>query len=117
MCAARILILGTPVYRATYSALVKARFDRLPDDALAGCVCLLVATAAGDRHYLVVDAGLRALVTSVGGWSAPRTIYFVNGQHDERLIVGATASVLDAAQGFSRTPHVVDNSLQGGDGR
>src|SRR5438132_5601736 len=33
-----ILVLGTPVYRATYSGQLKAFMDLLPQDALSGCV-------------------------------------------------------------------------------
>ena len=45
--AASILVLVTPIYRATYSGLLKVLFDQLPAGALAGKVAVLAATAGG----------------------------------------------------------------------
>src|SRR5688572_18510882 len=42
--AADILVIGTPVYRASYSGLLKVFFDLLEPDALAGKAALLIAT-------------------------------------------------------------------------
>jgi FMN reductase len=75
--AARRLVVVTPVYRATYSGLLKAFFDLLPVAALRGSVSLLAATGAAPGHYLALDTGLRALVASLEGWSAPTVIYAV----------------------------------------
>jgi FMN reductase len=73
--AATRLLLVTPIYRATYSGLLKVLFDQLPADALAGSVSVLAATAGAATHYLSLDTGLRSLVASLAGWSAPTVIY------------------------------------------
>src|SRR6185436_535102 len=65
---ASILVLVTPIYRATYSGLLKVVFDQLPSAALAGKVAVLAATAGGPAHYLALDTGGRALVASLDGW-------------------------------------------------
>jgi FMN reductase len=72
---AQALMLATPVYRATYSGLLKVLMDQLPPDALAGIPVVLGATAGGSQHLLCVDHGLRPLVASLGGWSVPTAIY------------------------------------------
>lgn len=83
--AARRLLLVTPIYRATYSGLLKVVFDQLPTDALTGSVSVLAATAGGPAHFLSLDTGLRSLVASLNGWSAPTVVYassadFTDGQ-------------------------------------
>jgi FMN reductase len=72
---ASILVLASPVYRATVSGALKAFLDRFPTGALAGTAVVLVATAAIPEHYLALDTGGRALVASLDGWTVPTVVY------------------------------------------
>lgn len=72
---ARVLVLATPVYRATYSGALKAFLDRFPADALARTAVVLAATAGSPAHYLALDTGGRAVVASLGGWTVPAIVY------------------------------------------
>lgn len=76
---ARILVIGTPVYRATYTALLKTIFDLMPQDHLAGKVAVLIATGAIAEHMLAIDHGLRPLVASLAGVSAATGVYVTPG--------------------------------------
>jgi FMN reductase len=78
--ATPILVLGTPVYRATYAGQLKAFFDLFPQEALRGRVAGLVATGAGPGHLLAIDHGLRPLVASLGGLTAARGVYVTDAQ-------------------------------------
>jgi FMN reductase len=80
--AAERLVLVTPVYRATYSGALKAFFDLLPQAALRGSVSLLAATGASPAHYLSLDTGLRTLVASLEGWSAPSVVYAISSEFE-----------------------------------
>ncbi len=60
------LVLVSPIYRATYSGLLKVLFDQLPTESLRGVACVLAATAASPGHFLALDTGFRALVASLG---------------------------------------------------
>jgi FMN reductase len=77
------LVLVTPIYRATYSGLLKVVFDQLPQAALRGIPCILAATAAGSSHYLALDTGMRSLVASLEGWSMPTVVYAGPADVDE----------------------------------
>jgi FMN reductase len=80
---ASALVLVTPVYRATYSGLLKVLFDQLPPEALRGVPAVLAATAASPMHYLALDTGFRSLVASLGGWTVPTVTYATPADFDE----------------------------------
>jgi FMN reductase len=62
---AAIVVASTPVYRATYTGLLKVFFDLFPQRALAGKVAVGIATGAASEHRIVIDQGLRPLFASV----------------------------------------------------
>lgn len=80
--SAQILLLVTPIYRATYSGLLKVLFDQLGQSALRNIACVLAATGGSDHHYLSVDTGLRPLVASLEGLSAPTAVYLTGEDFD-----------------------------------
>src|SRR5438552_12593503 len=81
---ARILVVSTPVYRATYSGLLKVFFDLLPQDGLAGKIAVAIATGASLGHLLAVDHGLRPLLTSVGALPVATAVYGTDAQFRAR---------------------------------
>ena len=107
--AARLLIVGTPVYRASYSGLLKVFFDLLTPDALAQKVAIVVATGAGPGHQLVIDHALRPLLASVGALVVSTGIYGTDTQFgpegpDQALLARvdrAVAEALSVAGSFS----------------
>jgi FMN reductase len=73
--SADVLIVATPVYRATYTGAMKAFFDRFEPDALKDTAVVLCATAIIPEHFLSLDTGGRALIASLGGWTVPTVVY------------------------------------------
>ncbi|KAK1185226.1 NADPH-dependent FMN reductase [Streptomyces sp. NBS 14/10] len=59
------LIVGTPVYKAAYTGLLKAWLDLLPQRALAGKTVLPLATGGSPAHTLVLDYALRPVLVSM----------------------------------------------------
>jgi len=84
VAAADTVLLATPVYRATYSGILKAFLDLLPQDGLAGKACVLAATGRIAGHLLSLDAGLRVAVASVRGWTVPTVVYAVPEDFDDQ---------------------------------
>ena len=72
---ANIVIASTPVYRATYSGLLKVFFDQLPVDGLVDKSAIAIATGGSPAHLLVIDHGLRPLFASVGAVTTPTGVY------------------------------------------
>ena len=100
---ARILVIGTPVYRATYTALLKTIFDLMPQDHLAGKVAVLIATGAIAEHMLAIDHGLRPLVASLAGVTASNGIYATPGDFTD----GAPGEAL-----AQRLANAIDEALR-----
>lgn len=61
------IVVATPVYRRTYSGLLKALFDLFEPSALAGIPAVLAATAGHAGESLCIDHGLRPLIASLDG--------------------------------------------------
>jgi len=81
---AAILVLATPIYRATYTGQLKAFLDLFPQNALRGSVVGLIATGGSAHHALAIDHGLRPLVASLGGLSAAQAIYVTDGEFPDK---------------------------------
>lgn len=60
------VIVATPIYKASYTGLLKAFLDLLPENALAGKVVLPVATGGTVGHLLAIDYSLRPVLTALG---------------------------------------------------
>lgn len=99
---AGVLVVATPIYRATYSGLLKVFLDLLPPDALAGKVAIPIATGGGPAHLLAVDHGLRPLLASVGALVVATGVYgtdaqFKNGAPEQALVERIERAALEAA--------------------
>ena len=98
-----VLVLATPVYRATYTGLLKSFFDLMPEGLLAGKVCVLIATGAAPGHLLAIDHGLRPLVASLGGLSVAMSVYATPADFvDEALGPELEARLAGAAEEAAR---------------
>ncbi|MGI5451988.1 NADPH-dependent FMN reductase [Streptomyces sp. CA-249302] len=60
------VIVGTPVYKASYSGVLKALLDLLPQYALTGKTVLPLATGGTTAHVLAIDYALRPVLSSMG---------------------------------------------------
>jgi FMN reductase len=64
------IVIGTPVYKASFSGVLKAFLDLLPQDGLADKLVLPLATGGSQSHMLALDYALRPVLASL----APRHI-------------------------------------------
>lgn len=60
------IVVGTPVYKAAYSGLLKSLLDLLPQDVLAGRTVLPLATGGTTAHVLAIDYALRPVLSAMG---------------------------------------------------
>lgn len=73
--SADALVVGSPVYKGSYTGLFKHAFDLIDPAALAGKPVLLTATGGGDKHALVIEHQLRPLFGFFEAFTLPTGIY------------------------------------------
>lgn len=87
------IIIATPIYKASYSGLLKTFLDVLPQFALAGAAVMPIATGGSLAHALALDYSLRPVLQSMGARHVIQS-HLVMEQH---MSVGADGLQLDEA--------------------
>lgn len=72
---ADVLVVGSPVYRASYSGALKHLFDLVHFEALTGKPVVLAATGGTPLHGLMTDHQLRPLFGFFKALTLPTTVY------------------------------------------
>lgn len=83
---ADLLIVGSPVYRASFTGLFKHLFDFVGQYALVGKPVLLVATGGGERHALIIEHQLRPLFAFFQALTLPVGVYACDTDFDGYVI-------------------------------
>ena len=76
VAAADIAVVASPVFKGSFTGLLKAFLDRYPCQALAGSVAVPVMTGAGLQHSLAVDLALTPLLAELGATLPARGLFF-----------------------------------------
>jgi FMN reductase len=74
---ADLLVIGTPVYRASYTGALKHLFDLVHHEAFVGKPVILTATGGSHLHGLVTEHQLRPLFGFLNALTLPTTVYAV----------------------------------------
>jgi FMN reductase len=114
------VVVGTPVYKASYSGVLKALLDLLPQYALTGKTVLPLATGGSTAHVLAIDYALRPVLNSMGaahivqGWFTLDKDITVHEDGSVSVASGASealAQVVDQfAAALGRTPLLAEAS-------
>ena len=73
--AADAYVMGTPIYRGSYTGALKNLLDHVPVEAMIGKVAGLIATGATDHHYLSIDQELRPVLMWFNMHLVPGSVY------------------------------------------
>jgi FMN reductase len=84
---ADLLIVATPVYRASFTGLFKHLFDFVDQYALVDTPVLLAATGGSERHALIIEHQLRPLFGFFQSLALPVGVY----AHDSDIVDYAVA--------------------------
>jgi FMN reductase len=95
------VVIGTPVYKAAYSGLLKSLLDLLPQRALAGKTVLPLATGGTTAHVLAIDYALRPVLSAMGAAHVVQG-WFVLDRHITVLDDGTVSLDDEAAAGVGR---------------
>ncbi|ADP69616.1 NADPH-dependent FMN reductase [Rhodomicrobium vannielii ATCC 17100] len=100
---ADLLIVGTPVYKGSYTGMLKHLFDLLNYPALFKTPVGLIAVGGSDRHALVIEHELRPLFGFFGAKTLPTGIFL-----SDKTIEGGRVTD-DAAN--ARLDHLVGEAV------
>lgn len=84
---ADLLVVGSPVYRASYTGALKHLFDLVDHRALRGKPVLLAATGGSALHGLMPEHQLRPLFGFFNALTLPTTIYAVEDDFRDHVLV------------------------------
>jgi FMN reductase len=116
---AELFVIGTPMYRATYTGLLKTFLDRTPRGLheegpapLRARPVAVVGTGASLHHFLGIDPLLALLIRFFSAYVVPPALYadhacfttdgsLIPDVHERALFLGRTASALASAIGAS----------------
>lgn len=91
------IIIATPIYKASYSGLLKVFLDLLPQFALAGKAVLPIATGGSVAHLLALDYGLRPVLQSMGARHIVQSLFVPESEMqtvDGQLKIGGQTDVM-----------------------
>lgn len=80
LAEASAVIIGTPIYKAAYTGVLKAFLDLLPQKALQGKVVLPIATGGTIAHLLAIDYALKPVLSELGAQYLLDGVYAVDKQ-------------------------------------
>ena len=74
LAAARVAVVATPVYKASYTGLLKAFLDLYGPGGLAGVVVVPLVVSGNPAHALVGEVHLRPVLVELGAVVPTRTL-------------------------------------------
>jgi FMN reductase len=80
LARAAAVIVGTPVYKAAYTGLLKAYLDLLPERSLEGKVVLPIATAGTKAHLLSLEYALKPVLSVLGATHILHGVFALESQ-------------------------------------
>jgi FMN reductase len=79
IAAAGAVLIGAPVYRASFPGVLKNLLDITPVEALQNKPVGIVAMGGSAHHYLAIDGQLRQVLGWFGALVAPTGVYLTGG--------------------------------------
>jgi FMN reductase len=118
---ADMVVLGTPVYRATFSSSMKQCLDLVPRGGYDGDTAplrakpvVVVATGSLPQHFLATDALVGILVNFFAAWVVPPAVYAhaadfdkagkLTGESPRRTAAQAAAALVSLAEARRDAP-------------
>jgi FMN reductase len=83
VAASTLLIAASPTYKASYTGMLKAFFDRYGSGGLTGLVAVPVMTGAGAAHALAAEVHLRPVLVELGATVPARALYVTEAELPE----------------------------------
>jgi FMN reductase len=97
IAGAKAVVIGTPIYKASLTGLLKSFLDLLPPDALKGKMAMAIGTGAAPAHALAIEHQMAPLLFALGADAVVRGQYFIDCDLADNQLTAAAAAALAAA--------------------
>ncbi|MEH1806260.1 NADPH-dependent FMN reductase [Nostoc sp.] len=77
---AEAVIISTPVYNSSYTGILKALLDLMPQYAFSGKTILPIVTGGSINHLLSIDYAIKPLFSAMGATHILKGVYVVSSQ-------------------------------------
>jgi FMN reductase len=84
------IVIATPIYKASYTGILKAFLDLLPQDGLKDKLVLPLATGGSQSHLLALDYALRPVLQALDARQVFTSIYATSQQLSWSDVSGLT---------------------------
>jgi FMN reductase len=91
IASAAAVLIGAPVYRASFPGVLKNLLDIAPVEALQGKPVGIVAMGGSPHHYLAVDTQLRQVLAWFGALLAPTSVYLTGSDFRDGQLTSESA--------------------------
>src|ERR1700730_262349 len=91
LASAAAVLIGAPVYRASFPGVLKNLLDIAPVEALQGKPVGILAMGGSPHHYLAVDTQLRQVLAWFGALAAPTGVYLTGGDFRDGQLTAEAA--------------------------
>jgi FMN reductase len=91
IASAAAVLLGAPVYRASYPGVLKNLLDLTPVEALQAKPVGIVAMGGSTHHFLGIDFQLRPVLTWFGALVAPTAVYLTGSDFKDGRLASDSA--------------------------
>ena len=91
IAAAGAVLIGAPVYRASFPGVLKNLLDIAPVEALQNKPVGIVAMGGSPHHFLAVDGQLRQVMAWFGALVAPTSVYLTGGDFGDGQLTSEAA--------------------------
>ncbi len=82
LLGADLILVISPIYRASYPGVVKALFDELPHEALMDKIALPIMVGGTNRHYLAARYTWSVMLQELGA-IVPKTVFILDSSIDK----------------------------------
>jgi len=77
---ADIIVVLTPIYKASYTGILKTYIDLLPQKALRGKLILPIAVGGSIGHLLALEYALKPILSVLGATTIAHSVYILDQQ-------------------------------------
>jgi len=91
IAAAGAVLIGAPVYRASFPGVLKNLLDITPVELLQNKPVGIVAMGGSPHHYLAVDSQLRQVLAWFGALIAPTSVYLTGSDFRDGQLASDSA--------------------------